>query len=643
LILKQSIKVDERPVFLIWDREGAPPYGLWIPILWRSFAEDKDSTTYSIPKMVEDQADFLRSRYLAWVYDLGEAHINGKRLLDHLELRTGFSYWWMTLPAMASFGYSNPICSAVRLFAFEQIAEELSPKRIILVSANKELATVFRLWCNKTGISFEWRRLKKLSASVSIVRSLYHALPHSVQAIIWLLCYIKDRWLLRKSSTKKSSVYVPDITFFSYLFHLNQKALAEGRFDTYYWTLLHDVIEKYTAGANWVHKYIRHEVVPNTRQARNLIKQFNQSGTGRETHSSMDRALGCSVILDTLRDYGRVVMAGWRLSKVSRLCQPLASNIDLWPLFKQEWHQFMYGKTAMLNCLDTNLCEHILQHFPRQRLGIYLQENQPWEMALISAWKAAGHGEIIGIPHTSVLYWDTRYFFDPRTYKCTGKNDLPLPDKVAVNGPEATAAYLRGGYPAEQVMEVEALRYLYLNGVQSRQYAKNEPTTGSLRVLVFGDYLVPVTRRQMQWLCEAATLMPRDTCYTVKPLPGCAIKPEDYPSLEINVTEDLLSELLINCDVVFTSNITSAAVDAYCADVPVVSVLDGNAFNMSPLRGLKGVIYVTGPGELAKALGNARAREKVHAEPYFCLDEDLPLWRKLLGHDLVKIEHETGS
>ena len=147
----------------------------------------------------------------------------------------------------------------------------------------------------------------------------------------------------------------------------------------------------------------------------------------------------------------------------------------------------------------------------------------------------------------------------------------------------------------------------------------------------------------MQWLCEAATLIPRDTCYTVKPHPGCAIKSEDYPSLEINVTDDPLSELLINCDVVFTSNITSAAVDAYCADVPVVSVLDGNAFNMSPLRGLKGVVYVTGPEELAKALGNARAREKVHAEPYFCLDKDLPLWRMLLGHDLVKIKHNIGG
>ena len=111
--MKQSIEIDERPTFLVWDREGTPPQGIWIPILWSSFAEDKDSTSYSIPRLVEAQADLLRARYLAWIYDLGEAHIGGKRLVDHLELRPGFSYWWMTLPAIVSYGHLTPIYSAV--------------------------------------------------------------------------------------------------------------------------------------------------------------------------------------------------------------------------------------------------------------------------------------------------------------------------------------------------------------------------------------------------------------------------------------------------------------------------------------------------------------------------------------------------
>ena len=628
--MKQPIENDERPDFLFWDREGEPPKGKWIPILWRSFVGAKTSVSYSLPAYIEAESDALRSRYLRWVHELGEARIGGKRLLDYLILRPGFSYWWMTVPAMVSSGHDMPIYSAVRLLAFEQIAGELSPKKIILVSGNKTLARILRCWCEKSGLSFEWWKSKKLSFSESITRKLYHALPHLMQAMFWLLRYLIDRWPLREKSPKKSSGADQEITFFSYLIHLNHKAIAEARFATYYWTALHNIISN-DVGAYWFHKYARHDIVPSAQKAKNLIKQFNRNGTGQEIHSTMDGVLGWSVLKDTLRDYGRVMRDGLRLSKVRHLFRIQGSNIDLWPLFREDWRQLLYGSIAMSNCLDINLAEQILENLPRQRLGFYVQENQPWEMALVHAWRSAGHGQLIGVPHTTVLYWDTRYFFDPRSYRRTGKNDLPMPDKVAVNGPAAMATYRKGGYPNGQLFEVEALRYLYLESLHSRENRTIHRPKGSLRVLVLGDYLAPVTRQQMQWLCAAATLLPSGTLYTVKPHPACAIKSEDYPSLKMKLTASPLLELLTECDVAFTSNITSAAVDAYCAGVPVVSVLDGNAFNMSPLRGLTGVAYVTGPEELAGALNNARDREKMLPEPYFCLDKALPRWRMLLG------------
>lgn len=52
---------------------------------------------------------------------------------------------------------------------------------------------------------------------------------------------------------------------------------------------------------------------------------------------------------------------------------------------------------------------------------------------------------------------------------------------------------------------------------------------------------------------------------------------------------------------------------------------------MSPLRGLKGVVYVTNPMELAEALRNAQQDERVAPEPYFYLDRELPRWQQLLG------------
>ena len=161
-------------------------------------------------------------------------------------------------------------------------------------------------------------------------------------------------------------------------------------------------------------------------------------------------------------------------------------------------------------------------------------------------------------------------------------------------------------------------------------------------MLVLGDYNPLVTRHQMKLLMAAAGFLPSNTLYTVKSHPSCAIKAIDYPSLQLRVTSAPLAELLAACDVAYTSNITSAAVDAYCSGVPVVSVLDGDAFNMSPMRGLEGVMYITNSTELADALRNARSLERVVATPYFCLDKGLPRWRKLLSLITQVAEQPVG-
>jgi surface carbohydrate biosynthesis protein (TIGR04326 family) len=243
----------------------------------------------------------------------------------------------------------------------------------------------------------------------------------------------------------------------------------------------------------------------------------------------------------------------------------------------------MFGHAAVSSCLFLNEFESLLNRMPRQKLGIYLQENQPWEMAFIHAWKASGHGRLVGVPHTTVLFWDTRYYFDPRGYQRKSLNDLPMPNIVALNGSASMGRYRDGGYPEDQMVEVEALRYLPLKNRPLARPPKECGTTKALEVLVLGDYFPEITRHQMELLLAAARHLPVETRYIVRPHPACAIKASDYPSLPLHVVSTALVELLADCDVAFTSNITSAAVDAYCFGVPVVSVLDGNTFNMSPL------------------------------------------------------------
>lgn len=620
------------PTLLVWDHEETPPVGKWTLVLWRKFGIAGGETWYSIPKRVEDHAEILRTRYLAWIHDLGNARIQGECLLDYFAIRPGFSYWWMTLPAAVSFGGPTSIYLAMRMLALEGLAGELSAGKIILSSGNKVLARAIRLWCRNARLEFGWRRRGDTSPNVPLLKMIYRSLPHPFQGMAFLLHYLKDRWPLRSADSGiECTESGKKITFVDYLINLEPKNLEAGRFRSNYWTGLHDVLKEAGARVTWFHHYLEHEAVPNSRHARELIGRFNKpDDSGGQTHSTLDDALGWNVLKGIFRDYCRIAWLAFRLRGIRQHFMPEGSKIDFWPLFVLDWRRLFYGASAVSNCIFLNVFEKILLRLPHQELGIYLMENQPWEMAFLHAWRTAGHGHLVGVPHSTVLYWDLRYFFDKRTYERKGANELPLPDQVALNGPVVIDTFSAGGFPEEKIVAVEALRYQFLTKLDLGRRGARRPTIGPLSVLVLSDFFPLITLQQLQWLEAAALALPPDTRYVVKPHPSCGVTASDFPSLQLKITGAPLAELFGECDVAYTGNLTSAAVDAYCARIPVVSILDGAAFNMSPLRGLAGVCYVTNPHELAFALQNVRNTPDFETRDYFHLDEKLPRWRRLL-------------
>ncbi len=86
-------------------------------------------------------------------------------------------------------------------------------------------------------------------------------------------------------------------------------------------------------------------------------------------------------------------------------------------------------------------------------------------------------------------------------------------------------------------------------------------------------------------------------------------------------------------DTAYSSNMTSAAVDAYLTGLPVVVMLEETELNFSPLRGQPGVRFVSTPEELAESLQTAdqgMAKGPDHNE-FFFLDPELPRWQRLLS------------
>ncbi len=627
--------MNPQSTLLIWDSLDSPPKGDWFTVLWSGFEDGTTPNAISIPQLVEDHDDELKARYLAWIYELGEKRIQGRRVVDHLELRHGFSYWWMSLFAeKCNYTKSPQITDAIRLMALDYWASEISFDQVVLASAKRPLAKCIQSWCFQQGGRFEWQEITAMSESQSIVKRVYDSIPCVLQAWLWLPRYLLDRWPFKNAGLKEWQQTEGRVTFFSYLFNLVPDAAKKGQFESRYWAHLPNELQREGCKTNWLHLFVKDALLPTAQKGANAIREFNETGRGEQSHVTLDAFIDIKVVFKTLRDWCRLVRLGMRLHKAVSSTQ--SAGLDIWPLFEKDWRQSMFGLAAMSNILYLNLLESAMKCLPKQRIGVYLQENQGWEIALNFAWKAAGHGRLIGVPHSTVRYWDLRYFFDPRSYNRKGVGNLPLPDQVLFNGPAVFDAYKNGGYLVDDMVEVEALRYLHLceNGI--RVDATSDVTDGALRILVLGDYLMSNTQLQMRLLEKTIQLLQQPAKITVKSHPNTPIQMEDYPGLKMEMSMEPVSALLAECDVAYTSSVTSASVDAYCAGVPVISVLDPNALNQSPLRGRNGVLFVSTQQELASALTYVASTPRTarQQQDFFILDSQLPRWRKLLLESL---------
>jgi len=615
-------------------------------VLWRSYPGSDFPDALSIPKLVEENADSLRSRYLAWVYELGESIIDGKRLIDHFQLRPGFSYWWMTLIAeKCNFAKSPLITDAIRLFAFDDWARE-APKitTVTLVSANKPLHESFKYWCKLNEIEFESKFIQPVLEPKSLIRLTFDRLPYVVQAGISLLKYLIERWPLRGVGLNNWKQTPGHTTFISYFFNLLPQAAQAGQFESQYWTRLPQLLGAAEENTSWLHIFVKNPVVPDAKSAAKLLQRFNNSHESKQAHVVLDSFLSTMTVISAVRDFGKVRRLG-RL-KVERVLQSKAHTASsimsiLWPLFREDWDRSFFGAAAMQNLLVLNLFERAMSNLPKQHSGIYLQENQGWEFAMIHAWRAAGHEKLIGFPHSTVRFWDLRYFFDPRTYERT-LSALPRPEHVAVSGDFTKNAYLDGGYPSKELVEVEALRYLHLGDSDKQSRPLRTVSKKKIQVLILGDYLASNTSRQMEILCGLSNDL-ACLALTVKPHPACPINPADYPELRFVLSNEPISELSTQFDVAYTSSVTSAAVDAYCAGLKVISVLDPTTLNLSPLRGVEGVEFVSSSEQLLDVLEriilDIDASELRKPVPYFNVDSSLPAWISLLFN---KKDHEKS-
>ena len=621
-------KVRSSTVFWVWDSNSTPePQSGELVCNWNGYENAKG--TISILSYIDEHAEGLRGKYLQFVNDLGEFKVGKKRVIDHLTLDSGVSHWWLSMFVEKSI-YKSPITDAMRLLALEEILDVQCPKILQLTTSNKVLMSSVADLCSRSGIEFECKFLKaEVAERESSLRKVYSFFPEPIKAIIFLYRYLVKHWHLNSKIDKSWFSGDNSLLIMSYFFGVSLDKANEGIFESHYWNGLHQLFREQDINENWLHNFESSPSVSQIRAGTRLLYKVNDLSGEFSTHKFTQSFISVKLVCRVLKNWMKLLYRSLFLTVHSAFI-PCGSRISLWPLLARDWFNGMRGPVAISNLIWIELFDEALKSIPHQTKGLYLCENQAWERAFIYAWHRHGHGQLFAVAHSTIRFWDLRYFNN--TKETPEFNGIPLPDFIALNGMMAKKTLLDTGYNPDNVIEVEALRYQFLNTAPTTSKTQFD-RKDSPHILILGDYVDAATEELLALINKARPLMRKNLTMAVKPHPACKISPELYPNLDLKVVAESLGEILHDYDLVFSSNMTSASVDAYCAELPVIILLDGRSLNFSPLRGYESIKFVSDAEELILAIESCLEEEKVSHDDLslFFLDDELPRWKVLLN------------
>ena len=597
-------------------------------VLWNSCENLNSNSFLSIPRFVEENALFLRESYLSWIYQLGTLEVRGRNVIERLKIRKNFSFWWMTLlNEKCNFEKSPQIDESIKLLAFILWSKSKNLRSVELETKNISLIKSFSQWCGENGIELRSSSTMPFS-SRSVIVDLLTCFQFRLKALTWLLKRYFSRSGFRGVEVENWNKSKSKTTFVGYTDGLSKNDLKAGIFKSPYWTRLTDLCKNKKISTNWLHIWVPDDGMSTPAEGISAIKKLNQLNDGIQQHIFLDCFSSVKILFMTILDWLFLSWLSQSLSKKMGLVQ--CNGVRLWPLLQNDWKRSSIGSSAISGLYYLNLFEAALESQRKQECVFYLAENQDWEYALVNSYRQRGCGQIFGFVHSTIRFWDLRYFFDHRLH--TGDHSIPLPDGVATNGPSAKNILLESQFPAKKIVEVEALRYLYLTQFKKRKSVKRSNDNLPKVILLCGDYSSLKSSKMLRMLERSIAVVNKQFEIRVRPHPNCPLQLNLYPELDAKITKSSLQSHFQKVDFVIVSSVSSTVLDAIFSGIPTIVIMDPNSMNLSPGRNMDGISFAWNHIELGKSLiGNSEIQNlNISASDYFCLHLELSGWKKLL-------------
>lgn len=573
--------------------------------VWDEFLGGENAI--SLPALVEEKAAFYRAAFLSWTHDFSQTTINGSTLYDYLKLEDQFPFWWTTsLGQRFNINASSSINDVIKSMAFfDYLAQEkLCPISINITTEKDKLSDFFKLWGE--------------SQEIEVNVKLIHNTKKRKKSVLAYALYLFRFIIYGLFHSSKKQLQQNEFVFFDIFTHLKNGA----EFKSNYWTKLVEVLQK--NNVQWNHLYYKTKDRFSYLNALKRIQLFNTSNTSHQ-HQLLEQNFGLVDYFKTLSRYFKIRKKAKKIfPQLSKAIVCSNRGIDFSPYLIDDLMDSLVGQEALKNCFYSVLMERAVKATPVQAKGVYLQEFQPWEIALVHYWKKTQRNDLIGMPHSTHRYWDLRYFFAEKFYLQYAQDIFP--DHIAVNGDYSTERCLENGYPKAIIKPVEALRYLHHPNTPVVRKSTEEKR---LTILICCDYQTKTSERLFEMVDQATKAGKLKCNVKVRMHPAFPLPTELLSQYGYEISKEEMISALQETDWVITSNLSAIAVDGYYQGCNIAQLSDGLYFNLSPLRGVVDDLLFNSAEELKRMFFKQKQEKK--SVSYFLIDSKTKKWENLLS------------
>jgi len=599
---------------------------------WNGYQEN--SSKKSILKFIEDSGDEIKEQYLEFIHDLGEFVYQNRKIREYFQINEGPSLWWMSLLAEKNPWKSPSIMESIRILALEKIIINKSPTKLILKLDNRNVAKILQELCIKLDINYCWQPNKRFFIKNKFSYIICSSMISKFIGFAYICYYFFSRRELYKKTNKNINLNDNSIFFSSYFYNLDMQMAERGEYYSRQWGELPSYINKLGKDTYHLENYLKDPQIQSPKNAKKIIKLLNES-EGKNMHTFLDSHLSLRLFWNLIIEYIKLVTKHINSKKIQKAFKVKNSQINLWPIIKDDWYSSLHGKNAAANLIWIKLFNKHLNEMPFQKMGFYLCENMGWERALVHAWKNNNHGSLIAVPHSTIRFWDLRYFSDCRINKYPLKYSIPVPDYYALNGEMAWNSFINNQYNENSLLKSEALRYQFLSDslINNKDIYPNKSKEDSLnsKILILGDFTEHQTHLMLKELEDVIKRYQLSIDLTIKLHPVSNIDISNYPLLNLLKVSNPLEDIVKNFDIIFSSNTTSASLDCFLMGKKVIIFMDENNLNFSPLRGTRGVSFVSNSDDLYLELNSSKKySDESKIDSFFWIDKEMPKWQKII-------------